>query len=188
MTSNKAVQEKKPLVAERPFPWRCRRCGKDRVVLTRVPYDAEVRHDGRLHSFRVPDLEIPICQSCGEKVFTECADEQIGDSLRSHLRLLMPVEIRAELKRVGLNQKDAAEHLGVAEATLSRWITGTQIQSRAMDNFLRVFFAFSDVRSLLSGDTQDPTLGTKELATKQGATVHRHANQEGPHLRPLQLD
>src|SRR4029079_19106671 len=111
-----------------------------------VAYDAEVRHDGRLHSFRIPALEIPVCQSCGERIFTEHVDEQVDDALRAHLHLLIPAEIRTALKRVGLSQKVAAEQLGIAEATLSRWLTGTQIQSRAMDNLLRVFFAFPEVR------------------------------------------
>jgi putative zinc finger/helix-turn-helix YgiT family protein len=151
MPSDEPLQVKKPIDFGRPFPWRCGRCGEEQVELTRVDYDAEVRHDGRLHSFQVPDLEIPVCRACGERVFTEHADEQINDSLRSHLRLLMPAEIRAALRRVGLKQKVAAEHLGVAEATLSRWLTGTQIQSRAMDNLLRVFFEFPEVRTILSG-------------------------------------
>ena len=48
----------------------------------------------------------------------------------------------------------------IAEATLSRWLTETQIQSRALDNLLRVYFAFPDVRSALLGQKQDPRLGT----------------------------
>lgn len=182
MISDKAVQEKKPFVGELPFPWRCRHCGKEQVVLTHTAFDAEVRHDGRLHSFGVPDLELPVCQSCGEKVFTEGADEQINNALRAHLHLLAPTEIRAGLNRVGLNQKDAAEHLGIAEATLSRWITGTQIQSRAMDNLLRVFLAFPDVRAVLSGESQDPSLGTKELA--KGCDLPATASSR---LRPLEF-
>lgn len=84
---------KRPVAAERPFPWRCRRCAKNDVVLTTIPYNAEIRHDGRTHQFMVPNLQIPVCQACGEKVFTEQVDEQINAALRSHLRLLTPEEI-----------------------------------------------------------------------------------------------
>ena len=92
---------------------------------------------------------MPACAACGEKVFTEKVDEQINAALRSHLQLLTPDEIRAGLDRVGLTQKEAAERLGIAEATLSRWLNQTQIQSRAMDNYLRMFFDFPAVRSAL---------------------------------------
>ncbi|HEV3297998.1 MAG TPA: hypothetical protein VG055_00050 [Planctomycetaceae bacterium] len=133
------------------------------VVMTTIGYDAEVRHDGRLYSFRVENLEIPVCQACGAKVFTEGVDAQINTALRSHLHLLTPAEMRAALRRINIAQKDAAERLGVAEATISRWLTDTQIQSRAMDNLLRLYFAFPEVRISLSGDSQDPCLGVAEL-------------------------
>lgn len=128
--------------------------------MTTVSYDAEVRHDGRLHKFTVRELKIPVCEACGEKVFTEKVDDQIGTALRSHLLLLTPEEIRAELDRLDMTQKAAAERLGIAEATLSRWLTDTQIQSRALNNLLRVFFAFPQVREALRDNSAleaDPT-------------------------------
>ncbi|MBI3411560.1 MAG: hypothetical protein HY040_24795 [Planctomycetes bacterium] len=154
-------ESKRPVGADRPFPWRCRKCGKSQVQMATIRYDAEARHDGRLYAFTVPDLAIPICRACGEKVFTEKVDDQINSALRSHLRLLTPAEIRAALERIGMTQKVIADRLGIAEATLSRWLTETQIQSRAMDNLLRVYFAFPDVRSALLGQEQDPRIGTK---------------------------
>ncbi len=75
---------------DNPFPWRCRRCGKQEVVMATTQYEAEVRHDGRLHCFSVPRLEIPVCQSCGEKVFTVEVDAQVQDALREHLKLTEP--------------------------------------------------------------------------------------------------
>jgi len=126
-------------------------------------YDAEIRHDGRLYTFTVPRLDMPVCQACGQKVFTEQVDEQLNAALRSHLYLLAPEEIRCALDRVGMTQKQATDRLGIAEGTLSRWLTGTQIQSRAMDNLLRVFFAFPQVRDALRGDSQDPELGSVDI-------------------------
>jgi DNA-binding transcriptional regulator YiaG len=122
-------------------------------------YEAEVRHDGRLHQFVIPKLELPICRACGEKVFTEKVDAQMTVALRIHLHLLTPAQIRAGIKRVGMSQKDFAARLGIAEATLSRWLIETQIQTRAMDNLLRAFFAFPSLRIALSGSFQDPGFG-----------------------------
>ena len=96
-------------------------------------------------------------------MFTEQVDEQINVALRSHLRLLSPQEMRTALERVTLTQKEAADQLGIAEATLSRWLTETQIQSRAMDNLLRVFFAFPQVRTALSRVAQDREIGVMDM-------------------------
>ena len=135
-------------------------------MLKAIPYDAEVRHDGRLYKFAVPKLQIPVCRACGEKVFTEQVDDQINVALRLHLHLLAPADMRAALERIGLTQREAADRIGVAEATLSRWMNDTQIQSRAMDNLLRVFFAFPHVRKALSGDSQDPQLGAADIGAR----------------------
>ena len=163
MNANRSREVKRPIGAERPFPWRCRHCGKNEVVMTTTCYDAEIRHDGRLYSLTIPRLDIPVCRACGEKVLTEKVDDQINAALRSHLHLLTPEETRSALERVGMTQKEASERLGIAEATLSRWLNKTQIQSRGMDNLLRVFFAFPQVRNALIGDGQDPQLGTVDI-------------------------
>jgi putative zinc finger/helix-turn-helix YgiT family protein len=123
--------------------------------MTTTTHEAEVRHDGRLHTFTIPDLEIAACRACGEKVFTEKVDAQINDALRAHLHLLTPAQIRDGIKRVGLSQKTLAARLGIAEATLSRWLNETQVQSRAMDNLLRLFFELPQVRQALGGDAEE---------------------------------
>ena len=90
MHNNDSNETKRPVGAERPFPWRCRHCGKDQVFMTTLCYDAEVRHKGRLYSFTLPSLAIPVCRNCGEKVFTESVDSQIDAALRVHVDLLPP--------------------------------------------------------------------------------------------------
>jgi len=144
---------------QKPFPWRCPRCGLEEVRPSVTPYAAEVKHDGRVHEVAVDRLEIPTCQSCGARVFSKHVDDQISQALRRQLRLLSPDEIRSSLRTLGMPQKQLARRLGVAEATLSRWATGTVIQSRAMDNLLRLYFALPEVRDALGGEQQDPGLG-----------------------------
>ncbi len=164
MHPRRSKKAKRPQSAQRPFPWHCRHCDEREVTLATTNYAAEVRHDGRLYTFSIPDLELPVCQACGERVFTEKVDAQVNDALRGHLNLLTPAQIRDGIKRVGMSQKDIAGRLGIAEATLSRWLNETQIQSRAMDNLLRVFFAFPQLRAALCGETQDPGLGLSDVA------------------------
>lgn len=100
MHPRQSTASKRPVGAERPFPWRCRHCGKDQVFPTILSYDAEVRHAGRVHVFQIPKLEVPVCRACGEKVFTEKVDAQINAALRVHLHLLTPEEMRAALDRL----------------------------------------------------------------------------------------
>ncbi|NQU21021.1 MAG: hypothetical protein HQ567_07030 [Candidatus Nealsonbacteria bacterium] len=74
----------------KPFPWRCVECGKKEVVPAKIPYTAEVKHDGTLHAIEIPELEIPICATCGEEVFTNDVDDQISEALRIHLQSSAP--------------------------------------------------------------------------------------------------
>lgn len=149
---------------QRPFPWYCPKCRKKEVRPAIISYRCDMTHDGQLYSVTVPELTVPRCGHCGELVFNYPAEEQIRHALRSQLRLLTADEIRTARSTLKLSEKDLADRLGVPEATVSRWETGDQIQSRATDNLLRVFFALPEVRSVLLGANQDPRLGIGALA------------------------
>jgi putative zinc finger/helix-turn-helix YgiT family protein len=144
---------------EKPFPRHCPECGRAKVRPTTIPYDAEVKHDGRLYTFHIPTLRVNKCAACGEILFTNFTDDQISQALRDHLSLLSPEQIREGLRELGLKQKELGDRIGVAPETISRWIGGTHIQSRAMDNLMRLFFAFDNVRSALSSTVPDQNLG-----------------------------
>jgi hypothetical protein len=58
--------------------------------MTTTRFDAEVRHDGRLHTFTIPSLRILVCAVCGEKVLTEKVDEQVQAAIHEYLQLLTP--------------------------------------------------------------------------------------------------
>jgi putative zinc finger/helix-turn-helix YgiT family protein len=146
---------------DRPFPWRCPNCRQREVVPQTVPYTIDVKHDGLIHTIHLPGLTVPKCRSCGHLLFDDQADEQISAALRQHLRLLSPEQIRGNRKALALSQRELAERLGIAEETISRWETGALIQSRAMDNLLRIYFANADVRAALVGSGQDPSFGAE---------------------------
>jgi len=138
-------------------------CLKEEVNLETIAYAVQLKHDGRLHSIEIPDLTIPKCKACGALTFNNTADDQVLAVLRLHFKLLMPKQIKAGRKALGLEVKDMAERLGVRPGTLSRWEKGLVIQSRAMDNFLRVYFAVPEARAVLRGPEQDPGLGRTEV-------------------------
>ena len=144
---------------DKPFPRHCPECGKVEVQPATIPYDAEVKHDGRLYAFRIPALRVNQCAACGEILFSNVTDDQISQALREHLTLLSPQQIREAVRALGLKQKEFGDRIGVAPETISRWISGTHIQSRAMDNLMRLFFAFDNVRSALINSVPDQHLG-----------------------------
>lgn len=145
----------------RPFPWPCPNCYARTIIPTVIEYTAKVKQDGVIYELHFPAMEVPRCPTCGETIITTAVDEQINDALRAKLRLLTPIQIRAGIEKLGLKQQEFAERLGVAPETISRWVNGALIQSRAMDNLLRLFFALPEVRDMLRGGSQDPQMGAE---------------------------
>jgi DNA-binding transcriptional regulator YiaG len=146
-------------VKTKPYPRVCTHCGETAVSPANISYDAAVKHDGRLQRFPISRLMIDKCQHCGEEFFTNRSDEQITAGLREFLGLLQPHDIRLRLDELGLTQRDFAARLGVAPETVSRWLNGLSIQTRALDNLMRVFFNFASVREVLLPDGPARTLG-----------------------------
>ncbi len=68
--------------------YRCRNCGeRNNDVLEKIDYDAEMLYYGVLYKFTIVGLELPVCQVCGEKTFTEDTDEQFSVALHKHLKI-----------------------------------------------------------------------------------------------------
>ena len=154
-------QSSKPKTKDKPFPWRCPRCLHITVYPVMMAYRANANHDGRLYELDISDLRVPKCAACGELVFNNQADEQITQAVRSHLRLLAPERIQEARRKLGLLPSEFAERLGVTEQDVCRWESGLLLQSRALDNLLRIYFALPDVRAVLTGVNQDPGLGVE---------------------------
>ena len=161
------------------YPIRCVECGKREVRRATANEKVRRNHDGRVYELAIDALPVTKCDACGAVFFTQESDERITASLRQRLVLLTPQQIRTNLETLGLTQKAAAACLGVAPETLSRWLCGVIIQSRAMDNLLRVFFACAEVREKLTGRHQDRSLGeTVTLDASQGAVPSRGTASE----------
>ncbi len=149
MTANKCL----------PYPRVCSECDQETVAPCSIPYHAEVKHDGKQHSFFIPELQIDKCSACSEEYFSSETDRQISQELRVHLCFLQPDEIRARLKALAINQSDFAKRIGVAKESVSRWLTGAVIQNRAMDNLMRLFLGLVSVRNALTDNGPNEGLG-----------------------------
>lgn len=144
---------------QKKYPVRCVDCGQKQVRPAVIRHQLQKNHDGRLHDLVIERLPVDRCEACGEIYFNNESDEAISAALRAALRLLTPAEIRANIASLGIQQKRLAECLGVAAETLSRWLNGSMIQTRAMDNLLRAYFGCAEVRAKLTGADLDIEFG-----------------------------
>jgi len=98
------------------------------------------KHDGRTYTIHIPDLEIPTCRKCGDQTFAVGDCDRIIDAMRAQTGLLTPEQILAHRSELGMTQQVLADQIGVAKESISRWETGALIQSRVIDNMLRLNF------------------------------------------------
>jgi putative zinc finger/helix-turn-helix YgiT family protein len=139
-------------------------CRERAVEATKLPvYTTGIVHDGRKYTVSLDDFHVLQCRNCGAIVLDDSANEAITDALRREAGLLGPKEILAYREKLGYTQKQLAALLRISESTLCRWETGAQIQQRAMDALMRVFFQSPEARAILSGMSgelagQQPTL------------------------------
>lgn len=147
----------------KPFPWECPKCLMREVALRKIDFSLPVKYEGRLHAVDVPALGVPVCAACGERVFTSETDDQIDTAVRKQLHLLTREQIEESIRKLGMRQNEFAACLGIAEETVSRWINGSMLQTRAMDNLLRAYFALPQLRAALKGPNQAPDFGVSVL-------------------------
>ena len=165
------MNKKVKAVSAKPFPWKCRECGKIAVRADIVSYPAMVEHDGRLYEFIVNGLKAPKCFECGEVYPDAEANRAISQAFRLRAKLLTPQQIRANREALGLTQKQLASALRIAEATVSRWETGAQIQQGSLDGLMRLFFEYSMVRGVLMDEHKLPQIGTTIRISTIATTV-----------------
>ena len=177
---------------DKPYPRFCAECERECVTPASITYNAEMKHDGRVHQFVVTDLPIDKCEHCGEQWFTSVTDKSLQDALRTHLCLLHPNEVRQKLRDLSLSQTAFANRIGVAPETVSRWMNGRAVQNRAMDNLMRLFLGMNAVRSVLTERGPVEGLGVIERpATKLDWVTEREfpariqRRRESFHLRIL---
>lgn len=137
---------------QKPFPWKCAHCGQRTISPVAAAYSCTMEHDGRSYLVEVADLDTPRCSNCGEIVLDDGANRRLSEAFRQQLGLLEPAQIRSNREQLGKTQRELAGLLGIAEATLSRWETGVQVQQRAMDRLLRLFFALPAVQNALADE------------------------------------
>jgi putative zinc finger/helix-turn-helix YgiT family protein len=126
-------------------------CRERAVAPTTLPaYTTALEHDGRKYNVAVADFQVLQCERCGAIILDDSANERLDQALRSEAGILSPTEIRQNREALGLTRQQLADLLRISMFTLTRWETGAQIQQRAMDTLLRLFFQSSEARRLLA--------------------------------------
>src|SRR5258708_20600902 len=146
------------------LPRKCPKCRERRLVEVTQRYETTLEHDGRAYLIAVPDLKLLVCEACGNRTIPDESDDRFSDALRRAAGVLCPGEIREGRSKLGLTQERMARDLSIAEATLSRWETGAQIQQRAFDKLLRAYFALPEFRKFVAGDAAAPPINSQPLA------------------------
>jgi len=122
---------------------KCAECGKKSKKLVVARYQTDAKHDGLSYSIDIPDLRIYKCQTETCESSPTLPDEselRIADEIRRQANLLSPSLIRLQRENLRFSQKEFADELGFAAATVSRWETGAQIQQKHCDLAMRQFF------------------------------------------------
>ena len=113
------------------------------------------------HSLIVPDYRILECSACGEAVVAKDSARQAEKLLRDFGRqvdgLLMAADIKRIRRKLHLTQEQMATVLGGGLKGFARYENGQVVQSRAMDNLLRILDGFPESLGVLSGVTRPQT-------------------------------
>jgi HTH-type transcriptional regulator/antitoxin MqsA len=116
----------------------CVICGSDRLV----EFERERRLTVNGVDVVVPNDRATACEACGEKFYTGAqsreADRKLVNARRSLEGLLAGEQIRQIRQALGLSQANFEKALGIGPKTVVRWENSTAVQSRIVDNMLRL--------------------------------------------------
>ena len=107
------------------------------------------------HDLAIPDYRILECPSCGEAVVEKNsarrAEKMLKDFGRSVDGMLMAADIKRIRRKLHLTQEQKATVLGGGLKGFARYENGQVVQSRAMDNLLRILDRFPEALQVLPG-------------------------------------
>ncbi|MEI6209575.1 MAG: type II toxin-antitoxin system MqsA family antitoxin [Desulfuromonadales bacterium] len=115
----------------------------------------EERFTYKGHSLVVPDYGILECPACGEAVVRKDSARRTEKMLKDFGRqvdgLLMAADIKRIRRKLHLTQEQMATVLGGGLKGFARYENGQVVQSRAMDNLLRILDRFPESLGVLPG-------------------------------------
>lgn len=93
---------------------------------------------------RVPDIQMEVCDKCGEEILSLEAAREVDEAIAEHTDRLTSAELTAVREDFGVDKTEMSEALGLGGKTYLRWEQGSQYPSRSMGYYLRVLREFPD--------------------------------------------
>lgn len=116
----------------------CPVCGSKKIFVRKGQRQFPLTIDGKVKNIVVKGLTWEECADCHETFFDDSATRIIETAQFQEMSLLKPSELKEIRESVGLSQTSMARLLGVGEKSYLRWETGLSIQSKAIDNLIRL--------------------------------------------------
>ena len=118
------------------------------------------------HSLVVTDYRVLECSACGEAVVEKDSARRAEKLLRDLGRQVDGLLIAADIKRIRrklhLTQEQMATVLGGGLKGFARYENGQVVQSRSMDNLLRILDRFPESLAVLPGVTKQQTVAARK--------------------------
>lgn len=128
---------------------RCLECGGE-MTRSLDPIQTVFKGD----NLNIEGVEHWKCEHCGEleydSVDLDALDLAENRAYRELHKLLAPKDIRSIRKRYGLTQSQFELMLGVSAPTVSRWETGSVVQTKVADNLMRVIGEFPEAAEFVA--------------------------------------
>lgn len=116
----------------------CPICGSTQVEIQSGHKNYSTYVGDKAIEFPAADLEWEKCEACGEEFFDAYALKRIQIAQMKALKLLTPVELKAFRVGCKMTQAQMADLLQIGAKTYLRWERGQSIQTKALDNYIRL--------------------------------------------------
>jgi|SRR5208283_410066 len=129
---------------------RCPLCGSVKLHEEVGDFTAQFQDDkGQTRDVVVHDIKRSVCDSCGEYVLDEAAEDRISAAQREAMGLLSASCLESFRKSLGKTQEEMSDLLGLGKRTWCRWESNDHFQSASFDRYLRLLiFAPKNVEAL----------------------------------------
>lgn len=127
-------------------PTICPSCGKGSFVRTIRDHTVSLPEGLKIV---VPDVELEVCDFCHETSISLESSIKVQAYVDEQNELLVQKELVAIREKLGVDQTEMSEILGLGGKTYHRWEKGHQIPSRSMGYYLRILSEFPDAFSWL---------------------------------------
>lgn len=171
----------------KPKTPKCHQCGSEMVHRIAPAHRVKMRYEGSPQDVLVENMPEWHCAACGLSVTDGESDEALQNALRVHVGLLNPQQIKAGLRELRISQDKFAERLGCAAESVSRWLNGAVLQSRAYDRLMRIYFHFPEVRGLLENFTTDSHFGSTVVHALANESHGGHSSRPHRSLSSLEI-